>query len=120
MGAETTFTRMFQHVDMLGSMDEFESRPLTLLITPQIREFAVSQGLAATLYLDCKLVDKAGDVVYENTIPTNGEGQAATGCLLGVWGGKMALSKTATDAFNKAFGALASDIRQKVDFTPYM
>ncbi len=58
--------------------------------------------------------------MYENTIPSKGGSQAATGCLLGVWGGKMALSGTSNEAFDMAFAQLADDIMKKVDFSPYL
>jgi len=120
LGAERTFQRIFANVERLKSTEEFANKPLTLLITPQLKNFNISQSLAADLILYCKLVDKTGQTIYENTIPAQGSGQGAMGCLLGVFAGKKALSDTSADAFNTAFAMLASDIVRKVDFSPYL
>jgi hypothetical protein len=119
-GAETTFKSLFTNVEMIEDVNDFANRPLTILITPRIESFNVSGDLSAELLLHCKLVDDHGVVVYENTIPSVGESQASTGFIFGFWGGKMALSKTSVEAFNMAFSMLASDIIEKVDFTPYL
>jgi hypothetical protein len=119
LGAERTFRSIFTNVEILKEIKEFTNKPLTLLITPKVQMFNISQDLAADLMLYCKLVNRVGETVYENTIPAKGESQAATGFCLGFWGGETALSKTSNDAFNKAFAFLADDIIKKVDFTPY-
>ena len=110
VGAERIFRRVFTNIGILQEVSEFTNKPLTLLITPRIERFNISQDLAAELYLHCKLIDQIGKVVYENTIYSKGGSQAATGCLLGVWGGQMALSETSNEVFNKAFAFLANDI----------
>jgi hypothetical protein len=120
VGAERVFKRVFTKVEILEEVGEFKDKPLTLLITPTIQRFNISQDLAAELHLHCRLVDQVGEVVYENTIPSKGGSHAGTGCLLGVWGGQKALSETSNEAFNMAFAHLANDIVKNVDFSPYL
>lgn len=120
ISAENTFREIFTHVEILKTVSDFTKKPLTLLITPKIERFYISQDLTAELVLYCKLIDQTGKVVYENTIPAKGESQAITGFLFGMWGGEYALSKTSTSAFNKAFAFLASDIIKKVNFDEYL
>ncbi len=118
--SEQTFRRLFTNVEILSQLSEFKNKPLTLLITPKIERFYVSQGLQAELFLYCKLVDQMGKVVYENTIPSKGSSQWGMAFFFGVWAGEEALSKTSTEAFNKAFAFLADDIVKKVDFSIYL
>lgn len=120
VGAERTFKRIFTNVEILKNLGEFRDKSLTLLITPKIENFNISQDLSAELFLHCKIVDKKGDVLYERTIPAKGASQSFTGFLFGVFGGQEALSTTSNEAFNIAFSLLAQDIITKIDFEPYI
>ncbi len=120
IAAEQIFKKMFTKVELLSSASEFQNKPLTLLITPKITRFNVSQDITAELLLYCKLIDQNGKVVYERTIPAKGSSQALTAYFGGVFVGKQTLSQTSTEAFNRAFEFLAKDIKEKVDFSVYL
>lgn len=119
-GAENTFRALFTKVDVVKSQTEFKDKALTLVVAPQISSFTIDQSLAAQLYLHCKLADRDGKVLYENTIPASGSGHSGAGCLMGVWGGESSLRENTNEAFNQAFALLAADIMKKVDFRPYL
>lgn len=120
-GAENAFCKMFSSVRALRTQSEFsDSTDLTLLVTPKVDRFAISQALAADMELSCILVNRADSVIYSGSVPARGKARMAEGCLLGVAGGKTAISSTSTEAFNRAFALLAEDIRKKVDFAPYL
>lgn len=120
MGAEQTFKTLFTDVEILKDVSEFKNKSLALLITPKIKRFHVSQSIQAELFLHCILVDQVGKIVYDHTIPVKGSSEGGLVFIFGVWAGKEALSKTSTDAFNRAFALLADDIIKKVNFSPYL
>jgi len=127
IGAERTFRKIFTDVEILNSMGEFKNKPLTLLVTPKIVEFYI-RNLTATLSLHCKLVNQAGEMVYEKTIISTGVAQGATTALFSVWWSgilgaiptQRAISEASHEAFNNAFVLLADDIVNKVDFSTYL
>ncbi|MCK4417891.1 MAG: hypothetical protein KAV99_06960, partial [Candidatus Latescibacteria bacterium] len=47
VGAERIFRRVFTNIGILQEVSEFTNKPLTLLITPRIERFNISQDLAA-------------------------------------------------------------------------
>jgi hypothetical protein len=115
-----TFSLMFRSVEMLKVAGDFESRSLTLLITPTIEHFAISQDLTADLLLKCVIVDRFGETVYKNTVAASGGSQMMTACCLGALGGQSVLGKTSGDAFSDAYTQLANDIMKRVDFSRYL
>lgn len=126
VGAEKTFRRVFTHVEILKASSDFAEKPLTLLITLQNEVFKITGDLAAILHLHCKLIDKTGKVVYENTVYSQGGSKMETACLFSLggmfgsmYGKKILLKETSNEAFNKAFAILANDIINKVDFSIY-
>lgn len=120
IGAENTFRALFTKVDVVRSKTEFRDKALMLVVAPRISRFTVDQSLAAQLNLQCKLTDRDGKVLYENTIPASGSSHSGAGCLMGVWGGETSLRENTNEAFNQAFVLLAADMMKKVDFGPYL
>lgn len=120
MAAEHTFKKLFTQVEILRRTVEFKNQDLIMLITPKITHFNVSQALTASLTIHCKIIDREGKTVYESTVATEGSSEAMTGCLFGVFGGEEALSKTSSEAFNRAFEILARDIISNVNFKQYL
>lgn len=118
--SENTFRKLFTKVEVLSNRDEFTGKQLTLLITPSITRFSISQDVTAELFLYCKIVDQAGKTVYEKTIPARGSTQGGLAYIGGGYVRENVLSTTSTEAFNQAFSMLGNDIAKNADFSPYL
>jgi hypothetical protein len=127
LGAERTFKSMFTEVESVDDEQDFHDKGLALMITPRIGMFRISPGMAATLNLQCTIVDHDGQVIYDNSVSAQSQGHAgraiAMGCLGGMAGGhygkETGLQDASKEAFDSAFARLASDIMTSVDFNPY-
>jgi hypothetical protein len=120
LAAQSTLPRIFSQVTPMRTRQEFEEGTQRLLISPSIASFYVSSGLSADLVLHCRIVDRQGKLVHEGSYMAKGPGQAGSVFWGGFFAGQGALSKTSSDAFEFAFTSLATDIRKRVDFTPYL
>jgi hypothetical protein len=119
IGAQNAFRALFTKVEVVKSQTEFKDKGLLLVVAPRVIHFAVDQSLTTQLYLQCRLTDRDGKVLYENTIPARGSSHSGAGCMMGVWGGETSLRENTEEAFNQAFALLASDMMKKVNFIPY-
>lgn len=117
-GAEQTFRALFSRVAVISSLAQFDENTLILVVTPRISQFAIDQSLDARLFLECRLADRDGKVLYESTIPATGSGHSAAGCMMGVWGGEASLRENTNEAFNQAFVLLAADILNRSTSVP--
>ena len=128
IGAEKTFRKMFQNVELLSDMGEFASKELALLIAPKIKGFYVGRDRRSVLTLACEILNPKGETVYNESISAGSlaeSGMNAASCLLPPIVSLLVVSSenltlNVEDTFNTAFFKLADDILKKVDFTPYL
>ena len=114
------FGSAFSRAEIVASDREFNGKSLILLAVPQIQSYAVTQDIQASLQINCRLLDKSNNTLYQGTINAQGGSQFFPAACLGVFGGSMLMEKTGNDAFALAFELLVADIIAKVDFTPYL
>jgi hypothetical protein len=121
LAAETTCKRLFTYVETLNSESEFANKPFDLLVMPRIARFHVSEwDFSAELFLQCKIVDRNGKVIYENTIPAKGQRGGSSFSPFAGFRGNSIIAQNSKEAFDMAFMFLANDIKKKVDFRTYI
>ena len=98
--ADRSLKQVFRTVEMLNNMNEVYNNRITIFITPVIANFDVSQELAASIILNCIIIDNTGIELYDGTFSAKGESQMLSGCLFGTLGGEKALANTSNSAFN--------------------
>ena len=119
--AERAFSQAFRNVTVMDSIQDFQNKPLTILILPKIKRFGISDDdIRAELHIQCRLIDKSGNTFYEKDINRVGNRKIFTACCLGLTGSGFVLSRTSQEAFNRAFQDLITDMLENVDFTPYL